>query len=92
MCVELPKTAFLAMDARHCAGTEMAEIMAYGASVGSEKAKKKVGAKGFVGNASDATARYFGQPRGFGTMPHALIGYAGSTVRDDRWLEAVAAA
>ncbi len=81
MCVELPNTAFLAMDARHCAGTEMAEIMAYGASVGSEKAKKKVGAKGFIGNASDATAHYFGQPRGFGTMPHALIGYAGSTVR-----------
>jgi len=81
MCVELPNTAFLAMDARHCAGTEMAEIMAYGASVGSEKAKKKLGAKGFIGNASDATAHYFGQSRGFGTMPHALIGYAGSTVR-----------
>ncbi len=81
MCVELPDTAFLAMDARHCAGTEMAEIMAYGASVGSEKAKKKVGARGFIGNASDATAHYFGQSRGYGTMPHALIGYAGSTVR-----------
>ena len=81
MCVELPNTAFLAMDARHCAGTEMAEIMAYGASVGSEKAKKKVGAKGFIGNASYATAHYFGQNRGYGTMPHALIGYAGSTVR-----------
>ncbi|SDF64071.1 MULTISPECIES: nicotinate phosphoribosyltransferase [Thalassobaculum] len=81
MCVELPKTAFLAMDARHCAGTEMAEIMAYGASVGSAKAKKKVGAIGFVGNATDATASYFDQNRGFGTMPHALIGYAGSTVR-----------
>ncbi len=81
MCVELPKTAFLAMDARHCAGTEMAEIMAYGASVGSAKAKNKVGAIGFVGNATDATAHYFDQNRGFGTMPHALIGYAGSTVR-----------
>jgi nicotinate phosphoribosyltransferase len=81
MCVELPETAFLAMDARHCAGTEMAEIMAYGASVGSTKAKKKVSAKGFIGNASDATAHYFDQNRGFGTMPHALIGYAGSTVR-----------
>ncbi|MEQ8395052.1 nicotinate phosphoribosyltransferase [Thalassobaculum sp.] len=81
MCVELPNTAFLAMDARHCAGTEMAEIVAYGASVGSEKARKKVGAKGFIGNASDATAHYFAQQRGFGTMPHALIGYAGSTVR-----------
>ncbi|WPZ37113.1 nicotinate phosphoribosyltransferase [Thalassobaculum sp. OXR-137] len=81
MCVELPKTAFLAMDARHCAGTEMAEIMAYGASVGSAKAKNKVGAVGFIGNATDATAHYFAQNRGFGTMPHALIGYAGSTVR-----------
>lgn len=81
MCVELPNTAFLAMDARHCAGTEMAEIMAYGASVGSRKAKNKVGAIGFVGNATDATAHYFDQNRGFGTMPHALIGYAGSTVR-----------
>ena len=25
MCAEMPKTAFLAMDARHCAGAEMAE-------------------------------------------------------------------
>src|SRR5690606_20400010 len=30
---------------------------------------------------TDATAHYFGQERGLGTMPHALIGYAGSTVR-----------
>lgn len=81
MCVELPKTAFLAMDARHCAGAEMAELMAYGASVGSEKAKKKFDAVGFIGNASDETAPYFGQSEGLGTMPHALIGYAGSTVR-----------
>ena len=81
MCVELPKSAFLAMDARHCAGTDMAELMAYGASVGSRKAQKKVGALGFVGNATDDTAHFFGQNTGFGTMPHALIGYAGSTVR-----------
>lgn len=81
MCADLPKTAFLAMDARHCAGTEMAEIMAYAASVGSERARRKVGAKGFIGNATDATAHFFGQERGMGTMPHALIGYAGSTVR-----------
>ena len=38
-------------------------------------------AKGFIGNATDATAHYFGYERGIGTMPHALIGYAGSTVR-----------
>lgn len=81
MCADLPKVAFLAMDARHCAGTEMAEIMAYAASVGSERARRKVGARGFVGNATDATAHYFGQQKGMGTMPHALIGYAGSTLR-----------
>lgn len=81
MCVDLPKTAFMAFDARHCAGAEMAELMAYGASVGSAKAKAKVGAIGFVANATDATAHYFGQERGRGTMPHALIGYAGSTLR-----------
>jgi len=69
------------MDARHCAGTEMAELMAYAASVGSAAARKQAGAKGFVGNANDATAHYFGQAQGLGTMPHALIGYAGSTVR-----------
>ena len=36
MCMDLPMVAFLAMDARHCAGTEMAEMMAYAAAVGSE--------------------------------------------------------
>lgn len=81
MCADLPKVAFLAMDARHCAGLEMAEMMAYAASVGSDRAKRKVGARGFVGNATAATARYFGLTEGQGTMPHAFIGYAGSTVR-----------
>ena len=81
MCADLPKVAFLAMDARHCAGTEMAELMAYAASVGSARAKRKVGAVGFIGNANDETAHYFGRDAGMGTMPHALIGYAGSTLR-----------
>jgi len=81
MCCDLPKTGFLAMDARHCAGTEMAEMMAYAAAVGSAAAKRDVGAIGFIGNATDATASYFGQQGGLGTMPHALIGYAGSTLR-----------
>ncbi|MDD2794435.1 nicotinate phosphoribosyltransferase [Acidocella sp.] len=80
MCVALPQTAFLAMDARHCAGAEMQEIMAYAAAVGSRAAKAE-GAKGFIGNANDWTAHYFGAPTGYGTMPHALIGYAGSTLR-----------
>jgi nicotinate phosphoribosyltransferase len=80
MCLALPKVAFLAMDARHCAGAEMQEMMAYAAAVGSEAARRE-GAIGFIGNATDGTAHYFGKPKGMGTMPHALIGYAGSTVR-----------
>jgi len=80
MCIELSEVAFLAMDARHCAGAEMAELMAYAASVGSDAAKRE-GARGFAGNATTETAHYFGQEMGKGTMPHALIGYAGSTVR-----------
>lgn len=81
MCADLPHVAFLAMDARHCAGTEMAEMMAYSAAVGSARAKRKAGAIGFIGNATNATAHFFDQPAGMGTMPHALIGYAESTVR-----------
>ena len=81
MCADLPKVAYMAMDARHCAGTEMADMMAYAASVGSQAARRAAGAVGFVGCAADATAPYFGQGEGLGTMPHALIGYAGSTVR-----------
>ena len=37
MCLALPKVAFLAMDARHCAGAEMQDMMAYAASVGSRR-------------------------------------------------------
>lgn len=81
MCSELPKVAFLAFDARHCAGIGMAELMAYAASVGSARARRKHGAIGFVGNATAATAHFFGRDSGRGTMPHAIIGYAGSTLR-----------
>lgn len=80
MCVELSGASFLAMEARHCAGAEMQNMMAYAAAVGSRAAQAE-GAKGFAGNANDETAHWFGQTRGLGTMPHALIGYAGSTVR-----------
>ena len=80
MCMALPQSTFLAMDARHCAGAEMQEMMAYAASVGSRAARRE-GARGFIGNATDWTAHYFGAPCGYGTMPHALIGYAGSTLR-----------
>lgn len=80
MCAELPHVSFLAMDARHCAGSDMADLMAYGASVGSAKAKLKSDAVGFIGCAADATAHFFGIEAGLGTMPHALVGYAGSTL------------
>ena len=80
MCLALPKVGFLAMEARHCAGAEMQDMMAYAASVGSDAARRE-GAVGFVGNANNGTAHWFGTSAGRGTMPHALIGYAGSTVR-----------
>ncbi|MGH7056411.1 MAG: nicotinate phosphoribosyltransferase, partial [Acetobacteraceae bacterium] len=80
MCLALPRVGFLAMEARHCAGAEMQDMMAYAASVGSAAAVRE-GARGFVGNANDGTAHWYGKPQGFGTMPHALIGYAGSTLR-----------
>ena len=62
-------------------GAEMQELMVYGASVGSERARREADAVGFVGTANDATAPLLATERGLGTMPHALIGYAGSTVR-----------
>jgi nicotinate phosphoribosyltransferase len=80
MALALPGAAFLAMEARHCAGAEMQDMMAYAASVGSAAARRE-GAKGFIGNANDGTAHWFGESTGRGTMPHSLIGYAGSTVR-----------
>lgn len=79
MCLALPTINFLAMDARHCAGTEMAEMMAYAASVGSMAAQKQ-GANGFIGNATDATAHFFGNEFGLGTMPHAFIGAYNTTL------------
>ena len=80
MCVDLPNTTFMAMDARHCAGAHMHELMAYGASVGSDKAKKEVNAKGFIGSSCKSTSYFFKNEHAVGTMPHALIGYAGSTL------------
>lgn len=80
IALSLPHTRFLAMDARHCAGYGMQELMAYAASVGGRAAQRD-GAIGFVGTANDAVAPFFETTQGYGTMPHALIGYAGSTVR-----------
>ena len=69
------------MDARHCAGFSMHDLMAYGASVGSNKAKKEKKAKGFIGTSCAATSHYFGKRQGLGTMPHAFIGFAKSTLK-----------
>ncbi|QDH14440.1 nicotinate phosphoribosyltransferase [Formicincola oecophyllae] len=80
MAMALPHVPFLAMDARHCTGAAMQEQMAYAAAVGSRAAQRE-GAKGFIGNANDQTAPFFGLNQGLGTMPHALVGYAGSTLR-----------
>jgi len=79
MCTDLPKTSFIAMDARHCAGSDMSNLMSYAASVGSKAARKK-NAKGFIGTSIQATANYFPLNKALGTMPHAIIGYAGSTL------------
>ncbi len=80
MAMNLPKAAFLDMHARHAAGDEMSQLGAYGASVGSRIAKLN-GAIGFIGTSQDFNAHFYGRERGLGTMPHAVIGYAGSTLR-----------
>jgi nicotinate phosphoribosyltransferase len=80
MAMNLPKTAFIDMHARHATGDDMTQLAAYGAAVGSRMAKL-AGAVGFVGTSQDLTAHFYGTECGVGTMPHALVGYAGSTLR-----------
>lgn len=75
MCRALPEAEFLAMEARHTSGDDMHLSASYGAAVGSRIAKL-MGAKGFVGTSTDLAAPLYGTPRGLGTMPHSLIGYA----------------
>ena len=87
MCFDLPKTFFIAMEARHCAGIDMSDMMSYAASVGSKAAKKKK-AKGFLGTSVSSSAKFFNLNKGIGTMPHALIGYAGSTLESVRMFHA----
>lgn len=80
MAMNLPKATFIDMHARHASGDDMTQLAAYGASIGSRMAKL-AGALGFVGSSQDLTAHHYGLPQGLGTMPHALVGYAGSTLR-----------
>jgi nicotinate phosphoribosyltransferase len=80
MAMSLRKVSFIDMHARHATGDDFSLLAAYGAAVGSRVAKLN-GAVGFVGSSQDLTAHFFGQDQGVGTMPHALIGFAGSTLR-----------
>jgi nicotinate phosphoribosyltransferase len=80
MAMNLPKVQFIDMHARHASGDDMTRLAAYGASVGSRMAKLG-GAIGFAGTSQDLNAHYYGTEQGVGTMPHAVIGYAGSTLR-----------
>ena len=75
MAQALPQAEFLAMEARHASGDDMHLACSYGAAVGSRTARL-MGAKGFVGTSTDIAAPLYGTPRGLGTMPHSLIGYA----------------
>ena len=80
MATSLQKVPFIDMHARHSPGDDLSLLASYGASVGSRIAKLN-GAVGFIGSSQDLTAHFYGQERGLGTMPHAIIGYAGSTLR-----------
>src|SRR5438552_2884924 len=80
MAMNLKKVAFIDMHARHSPGDDLSLLAAYGASVGSRMAKLG-GAIGFIGSSQDLTAHFYGHDKGIGTMPHGIIGYAGSTLR-----------
>jgi nicotinate phosphoribosyltransferase len=80
MAMNLQKVTFIDMHGRHSTGDDLSLLAAYGASVGSRMAKLN-GALGFIGSSQDLTAHFYGQEKGIGTMPHGIIGYAGSTLR-----------
>jgi len=81
MCMALPGAAFIDMHARHGSGIDMNMLAAYGASVGSDAARKaNKDVRGFIGSSQDVTAPMFGAKAGIGTMPHALVGYTDGDV------------
>jgi nicotinate phosphoribosyltransferase len=82
MALALPLVPFLDMHGRHAAGDDMVLAAAYGASVGSRVARLQ-GAKGFIGTSNDLSASYYPTKKGLGTMPHAIIGYAGCALMDE---------
>ena len=81
MCRAVPYAAFIDMHARHASGAEMNLLAAYGASVGSDAARKEnPDVRGFTSSSQDLTAPLYGQKLGTGTMPHALVGYTDGDV------------
>lgn len=80
MAMALPGVPFLDMHGRHAVGDDMVTAAAYGASVGSKTARLH-GAKGFIGTSNDFSAHYYPIKHGLGTMPHAIVGYAGNNLR-----------
>lgn len=82
MVLSLPKVPMIEMGSRHCAGMDMAEMMAYAAHIGTLAARRVYDdAIGFIGTSTDGGACFFDNNVGMGTMPHALVGYAGSTLK-----------
>lgn len=82
MSLTLPNIPFLDMHGRHATGDDMVKAAAYGAAVGSRTARLQ-GAKGFIGTSNDLTAEYYPIKQGLGTMPHAIIGYAGIKLEEE---------
>ncbi|MDC9701328.1 MAG: nicotinate phosphoribosyltransferase [Alphaproteobacteria bacterium] len=81
LCKTLPSVSFIDMHARHATGPEMSLLAAYGASVGSAAAQSETpDIRGFIGSSQDMTAPFFGKNQGMGTIPHALVGYAGGDI------------
>jgi len=80
MAKTLKNATFISMGARHYPDSSVAYMVDYGVSVGSRRAQKE-GAKGFLGSSTKAGSSFFNLKEGLGTMPHGLIGYAGSTLK-----------
>ncbi|MFL1780642.1 Nicotinate phosphoribosyltransferase [Candidatus Hepatincolaceae symbiont of Richtersius coronifer] len=76
----LPKVEFISMVARHCCNPDMVFFLEYGVAVGSTLAQKE-GNCGFIGCSTKASSKLFNAPHAIGTMPHSLVGYAGSTLK-----------
>lgn len=80
MISALPNVKFIDMAARHLPNPETHKIATQAADLATFMGMNYFGAYGFIGSSTDEGARMLGQSKGIGTVPHALIGYAGSTL------------